>query len=290
MSDRESTGAKSAIVTGGAKGIGRAISEKLAASGFHLWLAGRDAAALGEAAAQIRQRHAVDVRTVAVDLGEPGGAETLLAPFKSPAELPHAMILGAADYGVLGPLVDVDFAAWKRSFDLNFFSVAEAIQRYLKLALKGPTVPRRRIVVMGGAGLGGVQVAGAISSYSCAKAALYRLVEVVHEETNARGIDINCVLPGLVATGMVDKAIAAGPMLGAIYEASLKTKTTGGTPPETAADFIATLLGDGCTGISGRLFSARWDQSALASPAAVIADGDLFRLRRIDNALFGRHK
>jgi 3-oxoacyl-[acyl-carrier protein] reductase len=281
---------RSAIVTGGAKGIGRAISESLAASGYDLWIAGRDADALGEAAAQIRERHGVDARTVAVDLSEPGAVETLLSPFRGPEELPVAMVLGAADYGVLGPFADVDFGAWKRSFDLNFFSVAETIQRYLALALKGPAMPRRRIVVMGGAGLGGGQVAGGISSYSCAKAALNRLVEVVHEETNARGIDINCVLPGLVATGMVDKAIAAGPMLGAIYEASLKTKTSGGTPPETAADFIATLLGEACAGISGRLFSARWDQSALAAPAAVIADGDLFRLRRIDNALFGRHK
>lgn len=283
-------GARSAIVTGGAKGIGRAVSERLASLGWDLWVVGRDRAALTEAAGQIQKRHRVAVRTVSIDLSEPGAVESLFARFGHPDELPLAMVLGAADYGVLGPLADVDFAAWRRSFDLNFFSVAEILHRYLAVASKGPALPRRRIVVMGGGGLGGAQVSGAISSYSCAKAALNRLVEVVHEESNGRGIDINCVLPGLVNTGMVDTAIAAGPKLGAIYEASLKTKSGGGTPPETAAEFIGSLLSDECSGVSGRLFSARWDRRAIGSPAALSADPDLFRLRRIDNELFGKRK
>jgi NAD(P)-dependent dehydrogenase (short-subunit alcohol dehydrogenase family) len=288
--DGERGRARSAIVTGGAKGIGRAVSDRLAASGWDLLICGRDGAALTEAAEQIQKRHRVTVRTVSVDLSEPGAVETVFAPFGHPEELPLAMVLGAADYGVLGTLDTIDFTAWRRSFDLNFFSVAEILHRYLCVSLKGPASPRRRIAVMGGAGLGGAQVSGAISAYSCAKAALNRLVEVVHEESNARGIDINCVLPGLVNTGMVDTAIVAGPMLGAIYDASLKTKSGGGTPPETAAEFIAWLLSDECSGVSGRLFSARWDRSALASPAAVSADPDLFRLRRIDNELFGKRK
>jgi short-subunit dehydrogenase len=258
--------------------------------GWDLWVVGRDKAALSETADQIQKRHSVVVRTVALDLSAPGAVESLFGRFGAADELPLGMVLCAADYGVLGSLAEVDFAAWRRSFDLNFFSVAEILHRYLALAQKGPALPRRRVVVMGGGGLGGAQVSGNISSYSCAKAALNRLVEVVHEESHGNGIDINCVLPGLVNTGMVDTAIAAGPKLGAIYEASLKTKTNGGTPPETAAEFIGCLLSDECAGISGRLFSARWDRTAIGTPAAVSADPDLFRLRRIDNDLFGKRK
>ena len=281
---------RSAIVTGGAKGIGRAVSDHLASLGWDLWICGRDRGALAKAAEEIQGRHPVTVRTVSVDLSEPGAVASLFAPVGQPEDLPLAMVLGAADYGVFGPLASVDFAAWRRSFDLNFFSVAEILHRYLAVASKGSALPRRRIVVMGGGGLGGAQVSGAISSYSCAKAAVNRLGEVVHEESNAKGIDINCVLPGLVNTGMVDAAIAAGPALGAIYEASLKTKTSGGTPPETAAEFIGHLLSDECAGVSGRLFSARWDRKALAQPGTVSAEPDLFRLRRIDNELFGKRK
>jgi NAD(P)-dependent dehydrogenase (short-subunit alcohol dehydrogenase family) len=279
-----------ALVTGGAKGIGRAVSERLAASGWNLLLCGRDRAALDAVGAEIRTRHSVAVEGVAIDLSQPGGVGELFSRWRHPEELPVAMVCGAADYGVVGPLHEVDFLAWKRSFDLNFFSVAEMIQLYTKVALRGAPVPRRRIVVMGGAGLGAPQVAGSVSAYSCAKAALNRLVEVVHEEVYARGIDLNCVLPGLVNTGMVDQAIAAGPSLGALYEASLKARGGAGTPPEVAAEMIARLLSDACSGVSGRLFSAKWDSEALADPAALVRDPDRFRLRRIDHDLFGKLK
>lgn len=281
---------RTALVTGGAKGIGRSVSEHLAASGWHLVICGRDRAALDATAAQIRSRHGVDVEAIALDLSSPDGVSSLFSRWRRPEQLPLAMVCGAADYGVLGPLDAVDFAAWKRSFDLNFFSVAEMVQRFVRMALQGAPAPRRRIVVMCGAGLGSAQVAGGVSAYSCAKAALNRLVEVVHEEVHARGIDINCVLPGLVNTGMVDQAITAGPELGTLYQASLKTRQGGGTPPEVAAETIAHLLGDQCSGLSGRLLSAKWDRRALGSPATVAGDPDLFRLRRIDNDLFGKIK
>jgi NAD(P)-dependent dehydrogenase (short-subunit alcohol dehydrogenase family) len=230
----------------------------------------------------------VAVDPVPVDLSRPEAVGALFARWPGPAELPLAMVCGAADYGVLGPLAEVDFAAWRRSFDLNFFSVAEMLQRYLQVAGPGRAVPRRRIVVMGGAGLGAADVAGAVSAYSCAKAALNRLVEVVHAEAHARGIDINCVLPGLVDTGIVDQALAAGPALGALFEASLRARQGRGTPAAVPAAFIAHLLSDACSGVSGRLLSARWDRPALERAEAVAADPDLFRLRRIDGDLFGK--
>jgi NAD(P)-dependent dehydrogenase (short-subunit alcohol dehydrogenase family) len=281
---------RTAIVTGGAKGIGRVVSEHLARAGWQLVLCARDRAALDAAATEIQGRHGVRVERRVLDLSQPEAAAALFAEWPSAAELPQALVCGAADYGVLGALESVEFEAWKRSFDLNFFSVAELIQRYVRLALGGGQVSRRGIIVMGGAGLGGAQVAGGISSYSCAKAAVYRLVEVVHEEVNARGIDINCVLPGLVDTGIVDQALAAGPALGHVYEASLKARSGGGTPPDVAAEVIVQLLEESCRGVSGRLISARWDRAALAAPAALASDADLFRLRRIDNDLYRRAK
>lgn len=282
---------RTAIVTGGAKGIGRAISARLAASGWSLVVCGRDDRALSQAAAELRARHGVEVEAVTLDLSRPGSVEALFARWGGPGELPAAMICNASDYGVLGPLGEVDFATWKQSFDLNFFAVAEMIHRYVGIARAGGPGTHRRIVVMGGGGLGGAQVSGGISAYSCAKAALNRLVEVIHEEVRALGIDVNCVLPGLVATGIVDQAIAAGPeKLGPLYHASLKARQEGGTSPDLVADLIADLLRDESRGLSGRLLSARWDRDAIRSPAMVIEDPDLFRLRRVDRELFGKLK
>ena len=279
---------RTAIVTGGAKGIGRAISAALAEVGWDLFLVGRDDAALESAARAVSSRHGIRATPIRLDLSQEGAAGTLLDRWADPAELPLAMVCGAADYGTLGPLSSVEFAEWKRSFDLNFFSTAELIQRYVRIAMQGAAEPRRSIVVICGAGLGAGPVSTGVSAYSCAKAALNRLVEVVDEEVRGHGIDVNAVLPGLVDTGIVDQAIAAGPSLGPIYEASARARAGGGVPAEVPGRFVASLLDARSAGLSGRLLSARWDGRALESPGPVGSDPDLFRLRRVGDELFQR--
>lgn len=279
---------KTAIVTGGAKGIGRAISRALAASGWNLFICGRDEAALKAASAEIRSRYTVSIETYSLDLSEERGGAKFFDRWDNPGlPFPRALVCNAGDYGILGPLSQVDMTAWKSSFDLNFFSVAELIQTYVKRAGRSPSSQRRKIILMSGSGLGGRQVWGGTSAYSCAKAALYRLTEVLHEEIFPLGFDINCVAPGAVKTGITEQARAAGERaLGKLYQATLKVQDDGGDPPELAADTIALLLSGKCDGLSGRLFSAKWDRKLLEDPTSVIGDPDLLRLRRVDNALF----
>jgi len=79
-----------ALVTGGAKGIGRAISEQLARAGWDLVLCARDRAALQRAAAEISARHGVQVEQRPLDLSRAGAAAELCGQWQSPAELPLA--------------------------------------------------------------------------------------------------------------------------------------------------------------------------------------------------------
>ncbi|HSY21372.1 MAG TPA: SDR family NAD(P)-dependent oxidoreductase [Polyangiaceae bacterium] len=282
--------ARVAVVTGGAKGIGKVLAEAVAKSGWDVVLAGRDERALSSFASALEHESGRSVRWVALDLARPGAAARLLEVARADGSLPDALVCNAGDYGVLGPLAQVDFAAWKASFDLNFFASAELVARYVEAALASPAASRRRkIVVIGGSGLGGARVWPAISAYACGKAALYRLVEVVHEEVSARGIDINCLAPGAVSTGITQQAIAAGEAaVGSLYRASLDVRDGRGDSPHFVADAIAALLDPACDGLSGRLISAKWDADHLAHPAAVRADPDLLRLRRIDDALYTR--
>jgi 3-oxoacyl-[acyl-carrier protein] reductase len=145
---------------------------------------------------------------------------------------------------------------------------------------------------MSGGGLGGSKIWPGASAYSCAKATLYRLVEVVHAENFERGVDINCIAPGAVRTGMTDQALKHGESrLGPLYQEALGVEKSGGESPELAASIIATLLSPVGDGVSGRLLSAKWDRKHLASDEnakRVIEDQDLLRLRRIDDELFAR--
>lgn len=279
---------KTVLITGGAKGIGKAMSEKLASEGWSLILCGRDHAALESFAAELRSKFKVEVTAIAADLSDLGAVEKLFARWPDGKGLPEALICNAGNYGVLGALKDVELAAWKKSFDLNFFSIAQQIQSYLRCAEKAAVAGRRRkILVMSGSGLGGSRVWPGIAAYACAKAALYRLVEVVHEEAYASGIDINCLAPGAVKSGMTVQAEQVGrERLGALYDETLKVLNTGGDSPAFAADAVAMLLSERCDGLSGRLISAKWDKKLLEDVSRVSSDADLLRLRRIDGDLF----
>ncbi|MGK5085610.1 SDR family oxidoreductase [Bdellovibrionota bacterium FG-1] len=284
------SGLKTAIVTGGAKGIGKAISEKLATEKWNLVLCGRDLAALNSLADKLRKTHGTQVEIIPADLSKPCGVAELFSRWKSSEDLPQALICNAGDYGTLGKLSEVDFTGWKKSFDLNFFAVAEMLQHYIQIAGKGePSQFRRKILVMSGSGLGGSQVWPGISAYGCAKAALYRLVEIVHEEVYATGIDINCLAPGAVKTGITEQAAQAGEKaLGALYAATVKVQQSGGDSPDFAAQMTAALLDPRLDGVSGRLISAKWDKKILENPKTITENADLLRLRRIDNDLFSR--
>ena len=269
-------------MTGGAKGIGRAISTKLAASGWNVTICGRDRKSLEELGGQ-------GVRALAVDLGSPAAIDELAQDWKEHG-LPRALVCNAGSYGELGKLESVDIEAWQKSFDLNFFSVARLVQRYVQLAALPPSGPfgtRRKIVVLSGSGLGSAKVWPAISAYSCAKAALYQLVAVLHEELFERGFDVNCLAPGAVHTGITEQATRAGSAaLEGLYDFSVKVQQGKGDSPELAAAMTAHLLSPACDRVSGRLVSAKWDKLLLEAPSRIAEDGDLYRLRRIDDQLY----
>jgi len=280
---------RTALVTGGAKGIGRSIATALARDGWSLVVCGRDEAALSRFAMEVERLQGTTIRWLRSDLSQPGAAPMLLQASIEAGRPPDAIVCNAGDYGVLGPLSEVDFAQWRKSFDLNFFATAELVHEYLKVALAAPSSARRKIVIVGGSGIGGARVWPGISAYGCAKAALVRLVEFVHEEVYAKGIDINCLAPGAINTGITDQAVAAGETaIGELHRASLHVRGGGGDSSALVEAAVSTLLNPACDGLSGRLISAKWDFERLKHPSRVIDDPDLLRLRRIDADLFGR--
>jgi short-subunit dehydrogenase len=286
---------KQVLITGGAKGIGLSISEKLAQEGWDLFLCGREKETLQKVSQSLQSKYKVQVQWASLDLGQENPIETLFSLCPSPT----AMVCNASNYGELGFLGDVDFKRWKASFDLNFFSIAEMIHTFIRQNRKTNPSPagevRKKIVVMSGGGLGGSRIWPGASAYSVAKAALYRLVEVVHQEVHdpiEQGfpIDINCVAPGAVKTGMTEQAVNAGKKtLQTLYDEQLKVYQEGGDSPKLAAEMVAFLLSLCGDGISGRLLSAKWDLAKLKNPSAreqLKEDRNLFCLRRIDQELF----
>lgn len=103
------------------------------------------------------------------------------------------------------------------------------------------------------------------SAYATAKAGLVRFSECLAEELKGTGIDVNCVAPGKMPTGMLPPG-----------ETALEQTMA------DAADLIIFLLSDESNGITGRLISAVWDNwRDLVNQKDKLEFSDLYTLRRI---------
>lgn len=275
---------KTALVTGASRGLGEAIARQLWAAGASLALLARDGRALEELAASLPDApaHGAPARTVGVfpcDLGDPAALEAAYAAVTRRLGEVDVLVNNAAVQGPLGPLEALDFAAWKRVFDVDLFAAV----RLCQLAIPGM---RRRgggkIVNVSGGGATGPRPD--VTAYACAKTALVRLAETLAEELRDARIDVNSVAPGAMNTRMLDETLAAGPAgVRREYQQAVERKQTAtGMPPEAAAELVVFLASPASDGITGRLISAVWDDwRSLPTKREAIAKSDVYTLRRV---------
>jgi short-subunit dehydrogenase len=182
-----------AIVAGASEGVGESAAEELAARGLDLLLTARNAAALDEIAAGIRERHGVEVRTLPLDLTVPDAVDQILAAVD---ELEVGLLLyvpGAVHDGNL--FVDQPLELPMRMITLNC-TVPTALLHAL-----APTMRDR--------GRGGLVLVGSMgcfvgsprtAAYSASKAYQVNLVEGLWAELHDDGVDLFSAVIGSTTT------------------------------------------------------------------------------------------
>ncbi len=177
-----------ALVTGGAKGIGRAITDRLATSGVTVASIGRDPAALAASG----HLHAVADVT---DEGVFCAAIERLGPFD--------ILVNNAGAAVSAPFKRHTRADWDSMLAVNLTACFTAIQAVL------PHLVERgwgRVISIGSiAGLKGYPYTAA---YCAAKHGLVGLTRAIAIKTARTGVTVNTVCPGFTDTAMVDRAAA----------------------------------------------------------------------------------
>ena len=186
---------KTAIVTGGSRGIGRAIAHRFAAAGADVVVSSRDGGRCVEAAAEIA-RHGVRGVGIACDVADEGDIGALFDRVAD--ELGGADIfVHCAGVSSVGKALEVDSAELRRMWEIHFLGGAIGARR---AAAQMKTRGGGAILLVTSIwGLGG-QVAQL--AYGTAKAALAHAVRVLALEWAEYGIRVNGLAPGLVATEM----------------------------------------------------------------------------------------
>jgi NAD(P)-dependent dehydrogenase (short-subunit alcohol dehydrogenase family) len=180
---------KTAVVTGGGTGIGRASAEKLAAGGAHVFVAGRRQAELDETVAAIGPESAT---AVVCDISDLGDLDRLYEVVRSRAGELDILFANAATAEVL-PLGEVTEEHFDRTFGVNVRGTFFTVQKALPLLREGGSVIlcASSAAELGEKGLG---------IYAATKAAVRNLGRTWCNELAGRRIRVNVVSPGPVET------------------------------------------------------------------------------------------
>ena len=115
---------------------------------------------------------------------------------------------------------------------------------------------------------------------------MIRLTENSAVELAEFGVRVNAIAPGFIATRIHEATLAAGERSGELEAVKAKI-AKGGDDPRKAAELALFLASDEAEGITGRLFSALWDDwKSDAARAKLRAAPNLYTLRRIDDFMF----
>ncbi|OHV73617.1 SDR family NAD(P)-dependent oxidoreductase [Pseudofrankia sp. BMG5.36] len=181
------------IVAGGSDGVGAAFAHEMAARGLNVVLVARRIPVLEAFADEIRGKHGVEVRTVALDLSAPG-ALAELATATSDVEVGLFVYnAGGDDFSM--PFLDKDLDTHLKLIHRNCDSVLEAAYRF-----GGPMVTRGRggvvLVTSGAAWAGGATLA----TYGATKAFDLILAEALWAEWRSGGVDVLSLVLGRTDT------------------------------------------------------------------------------------------
>lgn len=232
---------KTALVTGGSRGLGLQIAESLGEAGAKILLTSRKAADLEEAAAHLQAR-GIDTRWVAADASQPDEIQRVASEAMQRLGKVDILVNNAGVYQ-FAPLEQIDAAHFHWHFDLNVLGLLLATKEAVALFPEsGGNVINISSVVSTGAFPGA-------AVYSATKGAVDAITRALAAELGPRGIRVNAINPGMVETEGTHSTGIAGSDLQKQVEAVTPLGRIG-QPQDiaTAAVFLASADSSWITG------------------------------------------
>ena len=243
MTDRSDLSGRIALVTGAARGIGRACAAGLAARGAHVVVSDVN----GEAAEKTAHELAQAGLSAEAQVLDVGSEATILAAFER-LSARHGrldVLVSNAGTGARMPAETLPLEDWRRVIDVNLtggFLVAREAAKLMLDRNAGAMVFVSSIMGLVGGGL------YPNAAYQASKGAIVNLVRTLALEWAARGIRVNAVAPTFARTQLTEGLLADPAMAEAILNATPMGRLA---EPEEVADAVVFLASDTASMITG---------------------------------------
>jgi NAD(P)-dependent dehydrogenase (short-subunit alcohol dehydrogenase family) len=186
---------KVAIVTGASRGIGEAIAKAFAKNGAKVVLASRKIEGL-QALAKTIESAGGKAHPIACHTGKEDDITRLVAEAVAKYGKVDILVNNAATNPYFGPLLDVEWSAWDKTFDVNlkgyFATAREVIRHLISRSATGSIINVASIV--------GMTAAVAQGVYGMTKAGVISMTMTLAVELGGTGIRVNAICPGLIET------------------------------------------------------------------------------------------
>jgi NAD(P)-dependent dehydrogenase (short-subunit alcohol dehydrogenase family) len=268
------------VVAGASSGIGAALARDLSSAGCQVFTCSRNLDRLQAAFVD----HP-DVQYAVCDVSSVPAVVEFVEFVRKRTERVDALINCAGGFGAIGSIDQIDADEWMRTVTNNLFSSFLATKYFLPLLANSPA-PQ----VINLSGGGAFSPFPNYSAYACSKAALVRLTETLAIELAPRGIAINALAPGFIATRTHETTIESGPeRAGRVqFQRTSRLLQQPGEDArsarmETVRRCVRTLMSPAYRGLTGKTISANfdpWASEAFRRHLNDITRSELYTMRR----------
>jgi NAD(P)-dependent dehydrogenase (short-subunit alcohol dehydrogenase family) len=237
---------KHAVVTGGARGIGAAVTHALVAHGANVTMLGRSPAPAADRADDTRLHYAQ------ADVCEPENLQRVFDAARARFGPVHILVNNAGQ-GRSAPFVKTDFSLWRGMMQVNLDGPFHCIHAVLPAMLSAGW--GRIVNIASTAGLIGY---GYVSAYCAAKHGVVGLTRSLALEVATKGVTVNAVCPGYTETEMLQRTIDGIVAKTGRTPAEARAELSSKNPqrrmiqPEEVANAVTWLCLPGSEGITGQ--------------------------------------
>ncbi len=193
---------KTVLITGGSRGLGKAIANDFASEGANLILIARNKVQLNDVKKNLITKYNSEILTIDTDLGNTHNINSAFKLIKD-QNIKLDYVINNAGYLKPQSIFELEIETWTNTFNVNVTAPLLISQKSISLFNQDPKSDKAIINISSLSGIPQIEKFPNMTSYIAAKHAVNGLTEGLSVELKDKGIRVNAIAPGAINTDML---------------------------------------------------------------------------------------